>query len=77
MGIGSTPLDLAWSSISKFSSVDRYTDFREALKIFGYVVSLLAPLLLMVSTAVGLLTRMVSYRIAMWDCTLREMVSYN
>ena len=77
MGIGSMPLEVAWSSISKFSSVDRYTDFREALKIFGYVVTaLLAPLLLMVSTAVSLLTRMVSTRIAMWDCTLREMVSW-
>ena len=37
-------------------------------------MAVLTPLLLMVSTAVRLLTRMVSCRLAMWDCTLMELV---
>ena len=76
-GIGTTPLEVTCSSFSKvICQVDRYIDSGEVLKFFGYVVSLLALLLLMVSTAVRLLTRMVLCRLAMWDCTLRELVSW-
>ena len=78
-GVGTTPLEVTCSSISKVHcQVDRYIDSGEALKLFGYVVMSMFPslLLLMVSTAVRLLTRMVSCRLAMWDCTLRELVSW-
>ena len=76
-GIGTTPLEVTCSSVTKVHcQVDRYIDSGEVLKLFGYVVmALLALLLLMVSTAVRLLTRMVSCRLAMWDCTLIELVS--
>ena len=40
-------------------------------------MEVLTPLLLMVSTAVRLVTRVVSHRLAMWDCTLMELVRYN
>ena len=77
-GGGTTPLEVTCSSISKVHcQVDRYIDSGDALKFFGYVVSLVAILLLMVSTAVRLLTRMVSCRLAMWDCTLGELVSWS
>ena len=77
-GRGTTPLELTCSSITKVHcQVDRYTDSGEVLKLFGYVAATVVPLLLMVSTAVSLLTRMVSCRLAMWDCTLRELVSHN
>ena len=77
-GIGTTLQTMQCTSASKVHcQVDRYTDSEEVLKLFGYVVmTLLALLLLMVSTAVSLLTRMVSHRLAMWDCTLRELVSW-
>ena len=78
-GGGTTPLELTCSSISKVHcQVDRYIDSGEVLKLFGYVVMAMLTflLLLMVSTAVRLLTRIVSHRLAMWDCTLRELVSW-
>ena len=76
-GGGTTLLELTCSSISKVHcQVDRYIDSGEVIKLLGYVVILVALLLLMVSTVVSLLTRMVLCRLAMWDCTLRELVSW-
>ena len=78
-GGGTIPLEVACASITKVHcQVDRYIDSGEVLKLFGYVVlaMLTSLLLLMVSTAVRLLTRMVSCRLAMWDCTLGELVSW-
>ena len=76
-GVGTTPLEMQCSFFTKVHcQVDRYIDYGEVLKLFGCIVmAVLTPLLLMVSTAVRLLTRMVSHRLAMWDCTLGKLVS--
>ena len=79
LGTGSILMEVWLFLMEWFNQMDSYTEYCELLNLFSYVaMALLAlPLLLMVSTAVRLLTRMVSHRLAMWDCTLGELVSWS